>query len=147
VTTLATSPVQASPQNPSELQANANLNGRFGGKVVLITGATSGIGEVTAKAFAREGAQVFFCGRRENLGQEVEAAIRDMGGEATYMRADVRQAEEVEAFVDACVAKYGRLDIAYNNAGIDYPPNPITDTSTEEFDDLMNTNARGFSSA
>jgi NAD(P)-dependent dehydrogenase (short-subunit alcohol dehydrogenase family) len=118
-------------------------SGQFAGKVVLITGATSGIGKVTAQAFAREGAKVFFCGRRENLGRAVEAEIRQAGGEATYMRADVRQADEVKAFVDACVAKYGRLDIAFNNAGVDYPPNAIADTPINEFDDLMNTNARG----
>jgi NAD(P)-dependent dehydrogenase (short-subunit alcohol dehydrogenase family) len=59
------------------------------------------------------------------------------------MRADIRKAEEVKAFIDACVAKYGRLDIAFNNAGVDYPPAPTADTKVEEFDDLMNTNARG----
>lgn len=118
-------------------------SGKFAGKVVLITGATSGIGKVTAEMFAKEGAKVFFCGRRVNLGQQVESDIRRAGGEATYMKADVRQAAEVKAFVDACVAKYGRLDIVFNNAGVDFPPNPIADTAIEEFDDLMSTNARG----
>ncbi|MBE9211530.1 SDR family NAD(P)-dependent oxidoreductase [Plectonema cf. radiosum LEGE 06105] len=122
---------------------NIQPQDRFANKVVLITGATSGIGKETAKAFTQQGAKVFFCGRRENLGKQVEKEIRASGGEATYMRADVRKAEEVKAFVDACVAKYGRLDIAFNNAGIDYPPQPIVDTKVEEFDDLMNTNARG----
>jgi NAD(P)-dependent dehydrogenase (short-subunit alcohol dehydrogenase family) len=125
---------QATPVNP---------NGAFSGKVVLITGATSGIGQVTAERFAQEGAKVFFCGRREKLGAQVERGIRDAGGEATYMKADVRQAAEVEAFVAACVAKYGRLDVAFNNAGVDYPPSPIAEVAIEEFDDLMNTNARG----
>jgi NAD(P)-dependent dehydrogenase (short-subunit alcohol dehydrogenase family) len=121
----------------------ANPQGAFSGKVVLITGATSGIGKTTAQAFAKQGAKVFFCGRRENLGKQVEREIRAMGGAATYLRADVRQAAEVKAFVDACVAKYGRLDIAFNNAGIDYPPAPTAETKIEEFDELMNTNARG----
>jgi NAD(P)-dependent dehydrogenase (short-subunit alcohol dehydrogenase family) len=129
-----TQPTPAAPANPE---------GAFANKVVLITGATSGIGEATAKVFAKEGAKVFFCGRRENLGAKVAEEIKAMGGEATYMRADVRQPEEVKAFVDACVAKYGRLDIAFNNAGIDYPPSPIADTTIAEFDDLMSTNARG----
>jgi NAD(P)-dependent dehydrogenase (short-subunit alcohol dehydrogenase family) len=120
-----------------------NSQGAFTGKVVLITGATSGIGKTTAETFAKQGAKVFFCGRRENLGMQVEKDIRAFGGEATYMRADVRQAEDVKAFVDACVAKYGRLDIAFNNAGIDYPPAPIADSSIAQFDDLMNTNVRG----
>jgi NAD(P)-dependent dehydrogenase (short-subunit alcohol dehydrogenase family) len=117
--------------------------GKFSGKVVLITGATSGIGETTAKAFAKEGAKVCFCGRRRNLGAKVEAEIRSAGGDATYVYADVRNAPEVKAFVDACVGKYGKLDIAFNNAGVDYPPNPTADTPIPEFDDLMNTNVRG----
>lgn len=143
VTAIASNQAQANTQNPPEPAATVNPTGRFAGKVVLITGATSGIGETTAQAFAKEGAKVFFCGRRENLGQQVEQNIRNAGGEATYMRADVRQAEQVKAFVDACVAKYGRLDIAFNNAGTDHPPHPIADTPIAEFDDLMNTNARG----
>jgi NAD(P)-dependent dehydrogenase (short-subunit alcohol dehydrogenase family) len=130
-------------QKAAEATASASLPGAFANKVVLITGATSGIGKVTAEAFAQQGAKVFFCGRRENLGKQVEQSIRAAGGEATYRRADVRNAEEVKAFVEACVAKYGRLDIAFNNAGIDYPPTPIADTAIAEFDDLMNTNARG----
>lgn len=133
----------ANPQKPAEAIAPINLQGEFAGKVVLITGATSGIGKTTAEAFAKQGAKVFFCGRRENLGAQVEQGIRGFGGEATYMRADVRQSEEVKAFVDACVAKYGRLDIAFNNAGTDYPPAPIAETAIAEFDDLMNTNIRG----
>mgnify|MGYP002776989601 CR=1 FL=1 len=124
-------------------QAIANSQGTFANKVVLITGATSGIGKTTAEMFAKQGAKVFFCGRRENLGKQVESNIRSTGGEATYMKADVRNAEEVKAFVEACVAKYGQLDIAFNNAGVDYPPQPIANTLIAEFDDLMNTNARG----
>jgi NAD(P)-dependent dehydrogenase (short-subunit alcohol dehydrogenase family) len=133
----------AQAQTKPSVTPPSNLNGAFAGKVVLITGATSGIGKTTAEAFASQGAKVFFCGRRENLGAQVEQGIRSMGGEATYMRADVQQATAVKALVDACVAKYGRLDIAFNNAGIDYPPTPTADTKIEEFDALMNTNARG----
>jgi NAD(P)-dependent dehydrogenase (short-subunit alcohol dehydrogenase family) len=136
-TAIATKNAQANAQ------AATNPNGRFAGKVVLITGATSGIGEATARTFAKEGAKVFFCGRRENLGKQVETSIKNTGGEATYMRADVQQAEQVKAFVDACVAKYGRLDVAFNNAGVDFPPHAIADTPINEFDELMNTNARG----
>jgi NAD(P)-dependent dehydrogenase (short-subunit alcohol dehydrogenase family) len=142
-TLAATQTVNAIPKKTATPTAKANPQGMFAGKVVLITGATSGIGEVTAKAFAREGAKVFFCGRRENLGKQVEQAIRTNGGEATYMRADVRDAQSVKSFVDACVAKYGRLDIAFNNAGNDYPPKSIAETSIESFDDLINTHVRG----
>ena len=128
---------------PQPMAVASNLTGGFVGKVVLITGATSGIGQVTANAFAQAGANVFFCGRREALGQQVEAEIRAQDGEATYMKADVRHASEVQAFVNGCIAKYGRLDIAFNNAGVDYPPANIADTAINEFDDLMSTNARG----
>ncbi|MEO1144596.1 MAG: glucose 1-dehydrogenase [Cyanobacteria bacterium J06638_22] len=143
-TTVSANHANAQTEAPSETVAvNADTTDPFAGKVVLITGATSGIGATTANAFAQAGASVFFCGRREDLGQQVETEIRAMGGEATYMKADVRNAPEVEAFVEACVAKYGRLDVAFNNAGIDYPPAQITDTDIDEFDDLMRTNARG----
>lgn len=142
---VATTFAEKGQANQSRPQPTAAIDqaGKFAGKVVLITGATSGIGETTARMFAKEGAKVFFCGRREALGKQVETSIRNMGGEATYMRADVRKETDVKAFVDACVNQYGQLNIAFNNAGIDYPPNSIADTATAEFDDLMNTNARG----
>jgi NAD(P)-dependent dehydrogenase (short-subunit alcohol dehydrogenase family) len=101
--------------------ASASPGGRFAGKVVLVTGATSGIGEATARAFAREGARVFFCGRRDQLGRQVASSIRSAGGEATFRQADVRVEPEVRDLVEACVRKYGRLDIAVNNAGIESP--------------------------
>jgi NAD(P)-dependent dehydrogenase (short-subunit alcohol dehydrogenase family) len=89
--------------------------------VALITGATSGIGEATARAMAAEGAAVYFCGRRAHLGHEVAASIRSAGGEATFHRADVRSEHEVAAFVRGCVRRYGRIDVALNNAGIESP--------------------------
>lgn len=102
-TAVMTGNAQANTQIPPEPASAINPDGRFAGKVVLITGATSGIGEGTAYAFAKEGAKVFFCGRRENLGNQVAARIKEFGGEATYMQADVKREEGVEAFVDSCV--------------------------------------------
>ncbi|OLZ54822.1 SDR family NAD(P)-dependent oxidoreductase [Amycolatopsis keratiniphila] len=115
---------------------------RFAGKVVIVTGATSGIGRETAIAFAAAGAKVGFCGRREELGRGVEREIRRAGGEATYFRADVRVPEQVQAFVDGVARRYGGLDIAFNNAGI-HLGKPLHEISVDEWEDVQRTNARG----
>ncbi|MCG5530040.1 SDR family oxidoreductase [Halorhodospira halochloris] len=120
--------------------------GRYAGAVVLITGATSGIGEAAARAYAREGAKVFFCGRREELGESVAASIRETGGEATFMSADVRERDDMRNFVDGCLEAYGRLDIAFNNAGIEGPLGEFDaiDVSGENgYRDVMRTNVDG----
>jgi len=116
--------------------------GRFAGKVVLITGATSGIGEATAHAFAAEGAAVSFCGRRADRGRAVEEAIRRAGGTARYIQADVRVPEQVKAFVDRTVAEFGGLDVAFNNAGITRS-GAVDALPIEEWADVLDTNARG----
>ncbi|MFG2711963.1 SDR family NAD(P)-dependent oxidoreductase [Streptomyces goshikiensis] len=116
--------------------------GRFQGKSVLITGGTSGIGRAAAKAFALEGAHVGFCGRRAELGRQVEREIRDAGGEATYFEADVRVDAQVRGFVDRVASRYGGIDVAFNNAGIGGGKLPH-EMSVEEWDDVQATNARG----
>jgi NAD(P)-dependent dehydrogenase (short-subunit alcohol dehydrogenase family) len=120
--------------------ASAEAKGRFDGKVVLITGATSGIGRETALAFAAQGARVGFCGRRAELGREVE---RELRGRGFYVKADVREPAQVESFVDEVVVRrYGKLDIAFNNAGI-HLAKPVHETSLAEWEDVQRTNARG----
>ena len=117
---------------------------RFGNKVVLITGGTSGIGEATARAFAEEGAKVFFCGRREALGNHVAASIRAAGGDATFRRADVRDETQVRDLVAACVRRHGRLDIAVNNAGIESPRAVrLHEQTLADLESVWRTNAAG----
>jgi NAD(P)-dependent dehydrogenase (short-subunit alcohol dehydrogenase family) len=142
-TAIVTQTAQANTQNPPAPQASVNPNRRFTGKVVLITGATSGIGEATARAFAAEGATIHFCGRRETLGERVAQSIRDTGGKATYQRADVRIEDDIKAFVNSCLERYRRIDIAFNNAGIESSPKTIADRSLEEWMNVMTTNATG----
>jgi hypothetical protein len=115
---------------------------RFVGKVVLITGATSGIGRSAALMFAAEGGKVGFCGRRENLGGQVERQIRQAGGEAVYVRADVRVEADVRRFVDAVADRYGGLDVCFNNAGITIQK-PLHEYTSAEWDDVVNTDLRG----
>ncbi len=91
----------------------------FQNKVVLITGATSGIGKTSALAFAKAGAKVVISGRRETEGQAVVAEIKAAGGEATFVKADVAVEADVAALVAKTVETYGRLDVAFNNAGIE----------------------------
>jgi NAD(P)-dependent dehydrogenase (short-subunit alcohol dehydrogenase family) len=123
--------------------AAAEASTVLAGKVAIVTGATSGIGAATAAALAQSGAKVAFNGRREHLGREVEAAIRAAGGDAVYIPSDVRDAVQMERFVASVIERHGRLDIAFNNAGIDRPPAPIAETDIGEFDDIVATNLRG----
>ena len=123
--------------------AGAQAPGALTGKVAIVTGGTSGIGAATVAALAAAGATVAFNGRREALGQQVEAAARTAGGDVVYLRSDVRDAAQMERFVAAVVDRHGRLDIAFNNAGIDLPPAPIADTGIDGFDDQIATNLRG----
>lgn len=128
--------------SPAVAQAPQSRSGRFEGKVVAITGATSGIGRAAAEAFVREGASVGFCGRREALGREVEAALREGGGEAIYIRADVRDPAQVQRFVDGVAERFGGLDVAFNNAGVNWFK-PLHETTLDEWNEMAETNTRG----
>ncbi len=142
-TVIATGTQANTQQSVAPGTSKVNPSGKFAGKVVLITGATSGIGEATARAFAKEGASVHFCGRREARGTQVAQSITESGGQATYQRADVRVEDDVKAFVDDCVKRYGRIDIAFNNAGIFMTPAEIQDIPLDNFLDIIRTNTVG----
>jgi NAD(P)-dependent dehydrogenase (short-subunit alcohol dehydrogenase family) len=116
----------------------------FTGKVTLVTGGTSGIGRATAVAFGREGAKVIIAARRENLGNDVVKEIKDSGGEAIYIRTDVRKPEDIDHLFQTILDSYGRLDIAFNNAGVSLPHIPTAaKTTLAEWDMVMETNMRG----
>lgn len=113
------------------------------GKVGLITGGTSGIGRETAVLFAKAGAKVMVAGRREKEGRETVEIIRAAGGEAFFEKADVSKAAEVDALVKKTVAHFGRLDVAFNNAGIEGTWAPIARQSEEDFDRTISINLKG----
>lgn len=140
---LGAAALALNPGVKATAQNGKKLGGEFENKVVLITGATSGIGKATAKAFAKEGATVAFCGRRENLGKSVQKEIRDTGGRASYSKVDVRDRKALKHFIDDTAKQYGRIDIAYNNAGIAIPTTPIEEVDDKQFDDIMATNISG----
>jgi NAD(P)-dependent dehydrogenase (short-subunit alcohol dehydrogenase family) len=115
----------------------------FTNKVALVTGATSGIGRATAIAFAQAGAKVVVAGRREEEGAQVVREIEQAGGEALFVRTDVSREADVQALVAKTVERFGRLDFAFNNAGIFADAGPITETTDDVFDRTMNINVRG----
>lgn len=120
------------------------MSNRFDGRVALVTGASSGIGRATALAFAKEGAKVVVAARRNIQGEETAQMIRDNGGKAIFVRADVSKAKDVESLVNTVAEEYGRLDCAFNNAGISSPtPGLLADLSEEEWDSVTDTNQKG----
>jgi NAD(P)-dependent dehydrogenase (short-subunit alcohol dehydrogenase family) len=111
--------------------------------VVLITGALSGIGRATAIAFAKKGARVVVAGRRDEAGEALAEELRSFGSEAEFINADVRKENDVRALVDKTVARFGRLDVAVNNAGTEGQVGPITDQTAESYAATFDTNVLG----
>jgi NAD(P)-dependent dehydrogenase (short-subunit alcohol dehydrogenase family) len=111
--------------------------------VVLITGALTGIGRAAAVVFAQEGARVVVSGRRDKQGQELVAELQGLGAEAIFVRSDVRKDEDVRNLVDQTVKRFGRLDIAVNNAGTEGVPGPVTEQTAESFAATFDTNVLG----
>lgn len=115
----------------------------FEGKVALVTGATSGIGRATAVAFAREGARVVVTGRRVEEGQETVRLLQAASGEGLFVRSDVRKPAELAGMVKAAVDAYGRIDIAFNNAGDVGMLAPFHEQTEEVFDRAHSVNVKG----
>jgi NAD(P)-dependent dehydrogenase (short-subunit alcohol dehydrogenase family) len=111
--------------------------------VVLITGALTGIGRATALAFAREGARLVVSGRREEEGRKLAAELEKLGAEAEFVRSDVRHEAEIRSLVDKTVARFGRLDVAVNNAGTEGTPGPLTEQTAETYAATFDTNVLG----
>ncbi|MYV17363.1 SDR family oxidoreductase [Furfurilactobacillus milii] len=111
-------------------------------KVVVITGASSGIGEVTAKLLAKNGAKVVLGARREDRLEKLVADIKADGGQAAYQTVDVRDAEQVAALVAYAKTTFGGLDVIFNNAGI-MPTSPISALHTQEWNDMIDINIKG----
>ncbi|WP_394558211.1 SDR family oxidoreductase [Aquipseudomonas alcaligenes] len=115
----------------------------FSGKVALVTGGAAGIGRATAQAFAAEGLQVVVSDVDVNGGEGTVQLILDAGGEATFVRCDVTRDAEVQALMAQVVSTYGRLDYAFNNAGIEIEKGKLAEGSEAEFDAIMGVNVKG----
>jgi NAD(P)-dependent dehydrogenase (short-subunit alcohol dehydrogenase family) len=113
------------------------------GKVAIVTGASAGIGRATALAFAREGARVVVADVQPGAGEETVRLIADAGGEAAFVRADVSRATDAEAIVHRAVEVFGRLDYAFNNAGIEGETAPTAECSEENWDRVLGINLKG----
>jgi NAD(P)-dependent dehydrogenase (short-subunit alcohol dehydrogenase family) len=128
--------------NSTNERNTMNNNNGFTGKVALVTGGTSGIGKAAAIAFARAGAKVVLTGRREKEGAQVVAEIKKLGGDAAFVRADVAKDGDVKKMVDFTVDKFGKLDVALNNAGVEWK-GPLDQATEAEYRRVFDINVWG----
>ena len=116
---------------------------QFAGKVALVTGGNAGIGRAAAIEFTKQGAKVVVSGRRDKEGNAVVAEIKAMGGEAIFVRTDVSKSRDVEAMIEQTLATFGRLDFAFNNAGVEQALTPLPEQTEETYDQIMDINVKG----
>ncbi|GGP18137.1 SDR family NAD(P)-dependent oxidoreductase [Silvimonas iriomotensis] len=112
-------------------------------QTVLITGALTGIGRATALAFGKLGVNIVVSGRRPEAGQALAAELRALGAQAEFIKADVTQEVEVRALIEGAVARFGRLDVAVNNAGVEGQNKPVTEQTEQNYRDTFETNVLG----
>ena len=121
----------------------ANQNGSYAGKVAFVTGAGSGIGRATALAFAREGASVVATDASDQGNQEMVRMIEELGGRTLALRCDVTRSEDVKAALDRTVETFGRLDVAFNNAGVEQEEAATAELAEEVWDRVIDIDLRG----
>jgi NAD(P)-dependent dehydrogenase (short-subunit alcohol dehydrogenase family) len=115
----------------------------FKDKVVLVVGATTGIGRATAEAFADAGAALFLTGRNVAAGEEITASLRSRGARASFLAGDVSREDDVRSWVTAAVREFGRIDVAVNNAGVEGKLGPIVEQTAENFAHTFDVNVKG----
>jgi NAD(P)-dependent dehydrogenase (short-subunit alcohol dehydrogenase family) len=119
------------------------MNQSLDGKVAFVTGAANGIGRAAALAFARQGASVVVTDVSEQNNQETARMIQELGGQALAVRCDVSRAEDIQRALNATIETFGRLDFAFNNAGVEYTIKPAADVTEEEWDRIIDIDLRG----
>jgi NAD(P)-dependent dehydrogenase (short-subunit alcohol dehydrogenase family) len=115
---------------------------KFAGKVAFVTGAANGIGRATALAFARDGASLVVADLTEQRNHETARMIEEAGGSALAVKCDVSRDEDVKTALEKTIATFGRLDFAFNNAGVEQPVMPAADLSEDEWDRILDINLR-----
>jgi NAD(P)-dependent dehydrogenase (short-subunit alcohol dehydrogenase family) len=122
---------------------DTNGKGSFTGKVAFVTGAANGIGRAAALAFARQGGSVVVTDVSEQNNQETARMIQELGGQALAVRCDVSRADDIQRALNATIETFGRLDFAFNNAGIEYTIKPAADVTEEEWNRIIDIDLRG----
>jgi NAD(P)-dependent dehydrogenase (short-subunit alcohol dehydrogenase family) len=126
-----------------QMMVATNNGGSFAGRVAFVTGAASGIGRAVAMAFARQGASVVVTDVSEQDNQGTARMIEELGGRALAVKCDVSRAEDVRRALDATIETFGRLDLAFNNAGVEHPTTAVADLAEEEWDRVVDIDLRG----